>query len=499
MMARAVRRLNGRTRLGSIGIAICLSFVAGACGGGSIGTKAGGADQIVLRMADVNCCLNYAPGVVYFVNRVEQLSNGSIRILDVDEVGSFAPDAEEQIVKGVAAGRFDLGFTGARIFDTIGVSSFQALMAPMLIDSYALEQAVITSDIPAEMMKAIRKLDVDGIAILGDGLRKPIARRAPLLGPSDWTGITFQAWRSAVQAQAIRALGATPLENLPDSKAWASGKVQGFEKDIFKYHGNAAERDAPYVTANVNLWPLILALFINPRRFATLNEGQRGILKTAAREAIAHSTGLTEDRDLNAVAGACKAGARFRTASDMDLAAMRSAFEPVYTELEKDAKTKSFINRIQQLKQSITQEQPLRIPAGCTGPAPAATQGLTGSAAGRLNGTYRYTLTLEDQKKADPTYDPSLNPQDHWPQVVTIVLKNGKWNPGTRGGGTYSVDGNHIVFVPPSYPGYNGPVGPLRFTFSVDDRGDLHLAPVEPMDDGDAFVWSSKVWTKISD
>ena len=37
----------------------------------------------------------------------------------------------------------------------------------------------------------------------------------------------------------------------------------------------------------------------------------------------------------------------------------------------------------------------------------------------------------------------------------------------------------------------------LTFTFSVDDKGNLALRPIGPMDAGDQFVWSTKVWTKI--
>ena len=48
-------------------------------------------------------------------------------------------------MRAVAAGQVDLGWSGTRVFDTMGVTSFQALHAPMLIDSYALQHAVIAS------------------------------------------------------------------------------------------------------------------------------------------------------------------------------------------------------------------------------------------------------------------------------------------------------------------------------------------------------------------
>ena len=111
----------------------------------------------------------------------------------------------------MAAGKVDLGWSGARVFDTMDVTSFQALQAPMLIDNYALEHAVITSDIPAQMMDGLKKVGVTGLGTLADGLRKPIAVKQPLLGLADWHGMTFGTYKSQGQAQAIRALGATPM------------------------------------------------------------------------------------------------------------------------------------------------------------------------------------------------------------------------------------------------------------------------------------------------
>ena len=105
-------------------------------------------------------------------------------------MGEFASDAEQQVVRDVAAAR-STSAGSERAFDTLGVKSFQALTAPMLVDSYALENAVIESGITEEMMKGLDELGVVGLGVLPDGLRKPIGVTAPILGPADWRGITF--------------------------------------------------------------------------------------------------------------------------------------------------------------------------------------------------------------------------------------------------------------------------------------------------------------------
>jgi TRAP-type C4-dicarboxylate transport system substrate-binding protein len=130
----------------------------------------------------------------------------------------------------------------------------------MLIDSYELEQAVIDSDIPARMSASLATLHVTGLGVLADGLRKPIAVEKPLLGPKDWSGITFGAYRSNVASQAITALGAHQSEAIGSRRdeALDSRELQGFEFNLLGYQLNNLWKRAPYVTANVNLWPQTL-------------------------------------------------------------------------------------------------------------------------------------------------------------------------------------------------------------------------------------------------
>jgi hypothetical protein len=166
---------------------------------------------------------------------------------------------------------------------------------------------------------------------------------------------------------------------------------------------------------------------------------------------------------------------------------LRKALAPVYASLEQDPQTKAFIQRIQALKQSTPATAPLAIPAGCTGKAPERPTHPLGTVPTALNGTYRYVLTKEDARKGG---EADLS---EFPSVVTVTLKDGHMDHGPgEPGTTYAVDGDRITFDVPAW-GYS-----LTFTFSVDGKGNLHLTPVPPMDKGDQFVWSTKVWTKIA-
>jgi TRAP-type transport system periplasmic protein len=484
-----MHRMERRTRLVTVALAVIAALVAGGCGGdGAGGDKAGGAGEpVVLRMANSYGDLQSTPVIEQFVSQVKERSGGNVRIEVVDEWGGFADDAEQQVVGAVAAGKADLGWAGARAFDTMGVTSFQALQAPMLIDSYALQRAVLASDMPGQMLQGLDKLGVRGLGILADGLRKPVAVKQPIRGAADWRGITFGTVKSHSQTQAIQALGATPMEVFRRSRneALAAGKLAGFELSLFLYERNVLARPAPYVTTNVNLWPQMDVLLANPGRLAGLTEQQRGWLQQAARDAAGRSAAIA-DRDAQSLRNACQSGARFADASQAELASLRSAFAPVYASLEQDPQTKAFIHQIQALKRSTPAGAPLAIPAGCTGTAPEQLAAGAGMAPAGLNGTYRYLLTKEDARKVG---DPEV---DQFPHVSTVKLRDGKVDGGCFGrGATYSVTGDRITFDTPEY-GYS-----MTFTFVADGAGNLHLTPVPPMDKGDAFQCSYKAWTKI--
>jgi len=110
--------------------------------------------------------------------------------------------------------------------------------------------------------------------------------------------------------------------------------------------------------------PVLLA---NPHRLSTLTDQQREWLQGAARDAAGRSTDLV-DRDAHDVTIACQNGAQVANASGADLAWLRTSFDPVYAQLEQDPQTKTFIDRIEQLKASTSPGPALSIPADCAGP-----------------------------------------------------------------------------------------------------------------------------------
>jgi TRAP-type C4-dicarboxylate transport system substrate-binding protein len=479
---RAVVRLVG---------VLSLAAALAACEGGAGGArnKAGGAHEArVLRLADTGSTLQLSPGAQFFVSRVGTVSQGQLQVEVVHGVGKFAPDAERQQVRAVAAGKVDLGWAGARAFDTMGVRDLQALQAPMLIDSYPLARAVVSSDVADAMLRSVQPLGVRGLGLLVNGLRKPIAVARPFTGPASWRGTTFATFGSQVQESSIRALGARPVVTFgpPLDAALDDHTVQGYEKNLFVYVTNGMMVRAPYVTVNVNLWPELDVLVAHPATLASLDDQQRGWLDQAIRDTTRFSFGRASG-DAALMRKLCAAGARVAVASSADLAALRRAFAVVYADIRRYPPTRRAVARIEAMKRRLGPQPSVKVPAGCTGVAPRV-QTLPASAGARFAGAYRWTITRADAraKGGEQVSD--------YPITANMVLHpDGTWRLGSDDPqtGTYTATAHLLRFVWPRWR------STLLFRVHADRDGTLHLTAVPPMDPGDKFIWSVHPWRRI--
>ena len=130
----------------SVRLVVLLAVMAVMAGCGSSGFNKAGDSQarhpVVLTLANVNGSTGELDG---FTRNVWRLSHGTIRI-DVKyrwRLGQVK--AETGLIGDVRTGKADLGVVGSRAWDSAGVNSFDALTAPLLIDSYALQDRVLRS------------------------------------------------------------------------------------------------------------------------------------------------------------------------------------------------------------------------------------------------------------------------------------------------------------------------------------------------------------------
>ena len=131
-----------------------LGLLAGGCG--SSASKATGArseEPVTLTLANPNAG---DADVGAWMKAVERLSEGSIRIELRSDWRADEAQAERGTLADVHAGKVDIAKIAARAWDTLGVTSFQALHAPFLVDSLELERRVLTGPLGAEMLAGVR-------------------------------------------------------------------------------------------------------------------------------------------------------------------------------------------------------------------------------------------------------------------------------------------------------------------------------------------------------
>jgi TRAP-type C4-dicarboxylate transport system substrate-binding protein len=382
-----------------VGAAALVSVSFGCASGGD--DRAGGKPApkpITLTMANG---LHVPEELQPFADEVARLSDGSIRI-EFKNLWLGWPwrRPESGVIRDVAAGKADLGWTGPRAWRSVGVTSFEALLAPLLVDSYDLEAAILESGIPDEMLAGVGPLGLVGIGVLPGPMRKLVTFKRRLVRAADFRGATVGITESRVGLQAMRALGATAVAFRPGTDDVT--RFDALEEHVASIEGNRFDdRGATSLTTNVNLWPRPLVVFMNESTFEALEPEQRNLLREAARNAAPETLAATRAKEQEAAAMLCRRNLRFVAASAADLAGLRKAVSPVYEDLERDPQTRSFITQIEELRRNL--------PASRESGLQCSPSRETTSAE-IPNGTYTNTTTRADALRAgiaagDPIYE----------------------------------------------------------------------------------------------
>jgi hypothetical protein len=199
------------------------------CGGHKLGKtgKLIHEKPVVLTLADHE---NGTLEVQSWIRSVERRSSGTIRIDPRRGWRGDDPNFDRDTIADVRAGHVDIAKISARAWDEVGVPSFRALVAPLLIDSYPLERRVLQSNVPAQMLTGAAKANLVGLAVLPGLLRKPLGISRVLRAPRDYVGARIGIRPGGVARQTIAALHAKPVVYPPGDRA-AVARLDGAELD----------------------------------------------------------------------------------------------------------------------------------------------------------------------------------------------------------------------------------------------------------------------------
>jgi C4-dicarboxylate-binding protein DctP len=338
------------------GIAAVIGLTACSAGSSPPGSSGGPPAPVTLTLGvpDAAGTPAEAADITSFARLVRQLSDGRMTIRIMWEV-SPATNAEPATAALVRAGTVDLGWIGARAWDTLGVRSFQALQAPFLIDSYPLLDAVLRSPMASDMLAGLNRAGYTGLGLYPDQLRHPAGFRKPLASLRELRGARIRVQASRASEALFRALGAVPvhLNGSAYSDAVSAGTVDGVDASAVI----AATSGGKFLTGNITFYPKTTTLFAGTGRFARLSVSQQRVLRSAARRTLAFA--LAVPAEPGGTTPFCAAGGKVVTASQLAVDAIGRAAQPVYAYLEQDPQTKAFIRQIQQMKQRFPAPVPV--------------------------------------------------------------------------------------------------------------------------------------------
>jgi TRAP-type C4-dicarboxylate transport system substrate-binding protein len=481
-------RVTTRRPVLALLVAALVAVTTSGCGFGGGGDKAGGSSAPVeLRLAAAyGTDQPDAPAVRYFASRVSELSNGSLHVRVVfDAARHRVADPEARVARLVHNGEFDLGWIGARAWDELGVTSFQALQAPFLVTSYALLDRIATGPLAPRMLAGLERHGFVGLALVPDRLRHPMGVRRPLISPADFAGARVRVIPSRATDALMRALGATPVHvsNTDVGTAMSNGEIDGTEASLAGSWAGGS-----FLTGNVTFFGKAQTLFAGRRAYERLSGEERTVIQKAAQQTVAHVAANPPSED-TLVRRFCDQR-HVVTATPEDRAALLRAAQPAYAELEQAPQTKAFITAIRDLKTKTPVAPMAPLPRNCARDTPRDRAGRISPST--LNGTYRWLIT-----KAGVLAVGGYPNESDIGKVSQMTLRDGKWllgqagsESGSRESGTYEVTGNRMVFDWPATG------STLTFTFTRHANGNLDLKPVLPMDRGDRGVWAGGQWRR---
>jgi TRAP-type C4-dicarboxylate transport system substrate-binding protein len=461
----------------------------------------------VLVLANNDSDLTGAPAVQKFVDRVAEVSRGTVTVKVVSSWKGGG--GEVRVLRSVTTGEAALGWVGTRALDQIGFTTLTPINAPFLVGSYPAQASVVSDTTVEHQLAGLEAKGLTGLTLLADELRFPVGIAHPFLSLKDYSGARIRTNTSGIQSAGISALGATPTDVPihPDTQP----PLSGFETMWWTYEENTYAGFAKFPTINTPLWPRTVVLVGNPSSLSKLGEKQRSWIDQAATDARTWSVQHASDPVQHEIDQACDRGAKIASATPAQQAALKSAVAPIYNQLATAVGTAAVFRRVSDLASAAPTDPVPTLPSGCAfttadlhsvrkQPVKLAAPGHDGSFP---TGIFRITSTYDDLiALGSSDYDARLNAGTY-----TYTLRDGRWHydqkpdypEGTQTfcGGFYDVTGSSIMFSTTTVLAVGDCSPPVWVSHWSFAGTTLSWSGAVADDMGFAHAWDTTRWTKI--
>ncbi len=227
---------------------------------------------------------HYGVGADAFIATLTELSNGAF-------TGVQAPagqlGGERDMIEGLQIGSIDLVITSTGPLGNF-VPEVLALDLPFLFRDYAHARSVLDGEIGQEMLAAIDKNNLVGLAWSENGFRHVTNSQRPVTKPADLDGLKLRTMENAVHMAAFQGMGAspTPMAFPEVFGALQQGVVDGQENPITVITASKFWEVQGYVSLTGHVYSPAVVL-ASPALYDGLTDEQKGWFRQAAAASAA--------------------------------------------------------------------------------------------------------------------------------------------------------------------------------------------------------------------
>ncbi len=295
-------------------------------GAGLLATRAGANATVATQLVAADVHIANYPTVVamqWMSEYLQRESSGrlSLRIMHSGQLGR-----ENDTVDLARYGVIDL----TRVY--IGavnnaVPETQLLALPYLFESTAHMRRVVDGVVGTQVLAAMRKRDLVGLALYDAGPRCFYNNQRDIHEPHDLHGLKLRVPVSDIFIELVRAFGGnpTPLGYGDTYSALQTHLIDGAENNWSSYQSSRHFEVAQYWTQSEHSYAPDL-LIMSARRFDALTPDDQELVRTAAAQSVQHMRGLWDADEQRARQIVLAAGTRI---SEVDRPAFRKVAQPI--------------------------------------------------------------------------------------------------------------------------------------------------------------------------
>lgn len=447
--------------------------------------------------------LSASDEMLEFARLVAELSDGAmtieVRFQDsADPIPGFevGSDPNTEINAMVREGDVELALLPDWTWIPLGAKRIAALKTPFLVTDDRVANRLAVEPVAGQMLAELERFGVQGLVLLPETIRHPVAFDRPIQQLGDFDGMTLRAMDPGASAL-FEALGADTLALAGNDFAQAvgNGRVQGADSAF------AQHRSLPRVgtfTGDLGYFVRMNTLVASTLWYESLDETSRSFVDEAARltrEFVIE----TNPTDAQTAKAYCDGGGTVVNAGPDSLAEIRRASEPVRAAYEQSEPTRAVIDEISKIVESVGPPEAIQPCEPDAAEEPAA----RGSPRDAFpEGSFRAEVTKQSLLDAGIDAGNAANHAGVW----TLTFSDGKLYDLDCPGSTYSVNNGRVSMrLGPEGPSCGTTAGGELFSAEWSYDGTfLTFVEVRSGADGPLWqtfhetLWGGQPWIRVS-